>query len=276
MPWYAYDAFPKYVTAAERRARARREAAKLAKKTGRDLAPVGPIDDRKIVRTFWGKAWCDNLESYSDYASRLPRGRSYVRHGSVVDLQIAAGRVTALVSGSDLYETTVAIKRLDARRWKEIAGACTGKIDSLVDLIQGNLSQAVMEVVTHRGRGLFPEPGQISFDCSCPDRADMCKHVAAVLYGVGVRLDDRPELLFSLREVDHLELVGKAAKGGALLGARATGKRKIIKGADLAAVFGIEMDAAVLPKVTTVTAAGVAPRGTAAGRRRKPGQPSAR
>jgi uncharacterized Zn finger protein len=242
MAWSRYGAFPEYVPVAERRARAQREAAKLAKKTKRVLAPVGPIESRTIVNTFWGKAWCQNLESYSDYASRLPRGRSYARNGSVVDLQIASGRITALVSGSELYETTVVIKPLEPRRWKEIATSCTGKIDSLVDLIQGNLSNAVMEVVTHRERGLFPTPKQIELDCSCPDWADMCKHVAAVLYGVGARLDNRPELLFTLRDVDHLELVGKAATGGALLGARPRGARKVIQSADLSAVFGIEMD----------------------------------
>ena len=245
---YGYGAFPEYVSVAARRARAQQEAAKLAKKHGRTLAPVGPIEGMKIVNTFWGKAWCQNLESYSDYSTRLPRGRSYVRHGSVVDLQIAAGRITALVSGSTLYETTVSIKPLDPRRWKEIAASCTGQIDSLIDLIQGNLSDAVMQVVTHRERGLFPAPKQISLDCSCPDWADMCKHVAAVLFGVGARLDNQPELLFTLRGVDHLELVGKAAKGGSLLGARAKSPRKVIKSADLSAVFGIELDAGVVPK----------------------------
>ena len=246
MAWYG--AFPEYVSVAQRRARAQREAAKLAKKTKRTLAPVGVIEGRKIVQTFWGRAWCENLEFYSDYASRLPRGRSYARNGSVVDLQIAAGRITALVSGSELYETTVVIRALEPRRWKEIAASCTGKIDSLVDLIQGNLSKAVMEVVTHRERGLFPAPGQISLDCSCPDWADMCKHVAAVLYGVGARLDSRPELLFTLRGVDHMDLIGKAARGGALLGARSKGTRKLIKSADLSTIFDIEIDTGALPK----------------------------
>jgi uncharacterized Zn finger protein len=248
MAWYGYGAFPEYVSVAERRLRAQREAAKLAKRTKRTLAPVDPIESRKIVQTFWGKAWCENLESYSDYASRLPRGRSYARNGSVVDLQIAAGRITSLVSGSQLYETTVAIKPLEPRRWKEIAASCTGKIDSLVDLIQGNLSKAVMEVVTHRERGLFPAPAQISLDCSCPDWADMCKHVAAVLYGVGARLDSRPDLLFTLRGVDHLDLVGKAATGGSLLGTRSKGTRKVIKDASLSALFGIEMDTGMPPQ----------------------------
>jgi hypothetical protein len=169
-----------------------------------------------------------------------------------MDLQIAPGRLTALVSGSRLYQTHIAITPLDPRRWKEIAAACTGQIDSLVDLIQGNLSDAVMEVVTHRERGLFPAPAHIALDCSCPDWADMCKHVAAVLYGVGARLDDRPELLFTLRGVDHLDLVGQAVEGGALLGGQPAGNRKLIKGADLSALFGIALDAVVVPGATSV------------------------
>jgi hypothetical protein len=100
-----------------------------------------------------------------------------------------------------------------------------------------------MELVTRRDRGLFPAPGEISLDCSCPDWADMCKHVAAVLYGVGVRLDDQPALLFTLRGVDHADLIGGAAAGGAKLGAREPGSRRTIKSPDLGALFGIEIEA---------------------------------
>jgi uncharacterized Zn finger protein len=255
-----YSAFPEYVSVAERRARALEAASKLAskvgkkpggKKLGRPPAPVGPLQGRKIATTFWGKAWCENLESYSDYASRLPRGRSYVRHGAVVDLDIAAGKITALVSGSSLYQVAITIQPLGGSHWNGIAAECTGQIDSLIDLLGGNLSPQVMEVVTRRERGLFPTPREISLSCSCPDWADMCKHVAAVLYGVGARLDLQPDLLFSLRGVDHLDLIGKAAEGGAMLGGRATGaagpagaaaKRKVLEHADLSSLFGIEID----------------------------------
>src|SRR4051812_13657629 len=156
MAWYRDDfQFPQYVSVATRKARARKAAEKLARKRGRTFAPVGPINGTKIARTFWGKSWCQNLESYSDYANRLPRGRTYVRHGAVIDLQIAAGKITALVSGTETYEITVTISALEPRRWKEIAAACTGKIDSLIDLLKGNLSQPVMEIVTRKERGLF-------------------------------------------------------------------------------------------------------------------------
>ena len=250
MAWYgSYSAFPEYVSVATRRARAKQAAARLARKQGRALAPVGPLDGNKIVRTFWGKAWCENLESYSDYANRLPRGRSYVRHGAVVDLQIAAGQITALVSGSSLYETTIAILPLEARRWRDITARCTGKIDSLIDLLKGDLSQPIMEIITDRQQGLFPPPGQIRLGCTCPDFADMCKHVAAVLFAVGVRFDESPALLFTLRGVDHLDLIDRAAARGAKrVGRRAGAKRKVIKSADLSSLFGIEIEAAPKPR----------------------------
>jgi uncharacterized Zn finger protein len=234
-----------------RRARARAAAEKIARKQKRSLTPVGPIDGNKLVRTFWGKAWCDNLESYVDYANRLPRGRSYARHGAVIDLQIAAGKITALVSGTSTYDVGVTIRPLPPKSWTQLASECIGQIDSLVDLLRGKLSTQVMEIVTRRDGGLFPPPKQISFTCSCPDWAGMCKHVAATLYGVGVRLDQKPELLFELRAVDHAELVGGAAEAVPRLANGANG-RKVIKGADLSALFGIELESST----TGETAAG--------------------
>ncbi|HET6147277.1 MAG TPA: hypothetical protein VFH68_07065 [Polyangia bacterium] len=243
MAWYGGGfEFAEYVSVAERRARARKAAETIGRKRGRVLAPVGPLEGNKLVRTFWGRAWCENLESYSDFANRLPRGRSYARHGAVIDLAIANGKVSALVSGTSTYEISVTIRSLPARRWKEMAAACTGMIDSLVDLLGGKLSTQVMEIVTSKERGLFPPPSQISFACSCPDWAGMCKHVAAVLYGVGVRFDEKPELLFALRGVDHVDLISDAAIAAPRLVARGSGGRKVIQSADLSALFGIEVD----------------------------------
>ena len=99
-----------YVPVAQRRAQAAREVAKRVKK-GQKIYPVR-IEGRTIASTFWGKAWCTNLESYSDYANRLPRGRTYVRNGSVVHLKIDKGRIEALVSGSELYEIQIDIAAL--------------------------------------------------------------------------------------------------------------------------------------------------------------------
>jgi len=229
-----------YVSAAERRAKAAAHAKKLAKK-GTTLAPV-TIEGRTIARTFWGQAWCRHLESFSDYANRLPRGRTYVRNGSVIDLQIAPGEITTQVMGSTLYRGTITVAPLKPARWKTIKAECAGKIDSLVGLLQGRLSDAVMRVITDREKGLFPQPSEIKLECSCPDWASLCKHLAAVLYGVGARLDTQPELLFKLRGVDHLELIGAAAEAPALTqGAKDAGG---LDDSQLSDVFGIEIAAA--------------------------------
>ena len=241
---FSYGAFAPYVPVAERRHTAAKEAAKLTRK-GKQLAPVH-LDGHTIARSFWGKAWCTNLESYSDYSNRLPRGRTYVRSGAVVDLQIASGQVTAKVSGSRLYSIEITIAAVAKERWRQVLGSCAGKIDSLVELLQGRLSQSVMATVTGRESGLFPSPKEITLSCSCPDWASMCKHVAAALYGVGNRLDERPELLFLLRKVDHLELVTQAAAPAAGLGGRGKVSGTARLGSeDLGAMFGIEIDGAV-------------------------------
>ena len=236
---YDCDDYTPYVSVADRRKKAERAVAKLRKK-GRVITPV-VIEGRKLATTFWGKAWNDNLEAYSDYASRLPRGRSYVRNGSVVDLQIYGGKVDALVMGSELYEVRVKVAPLSKLHWKSICKDCAGTIDSLVELLQGRLSQAVMARVSQQKTGLFPAPGEIELSCSCPDQASMCKHVAAVLYGIGARLDAQPALVFRLRAVDEAELIASAAKGRALA-TKAPPSAKILDDGDLSALFGLDME----------------------------------
>jgi uncharacterized Zn finger protein len=240
-----YDEFPAYVSVAERRKRAARKLAQLRKK-GHAPAPIVLEPRGAIAKTFWGKAWCDHLESYADYASRLPRGRSYVRNGSVIDLQIATGEVRALVSGSEIYEATIAVTPLAAARWKAVRKDCAGQIGTVVELLSGKLSRAVMENLCHRERGLFPGGREIEMRCSCPDGAWLCKHLAAVLYGVGARLDASPELLFTLRGVDGAELVAAAGDAGALVAAPMPGEVGIASG-DLADIFGIELEPAAAP-----------------------------
>lgn len=226
-----------YVPVAECRRKAAAEMAKLSKK-GQAVSPVR-IEGRAITTTVWGKAWCTNMENYSDYENRLPRGRTYVRNGSVVDLQIQPGTVAARVSGSSIYRTTITVKPLAATAWNKLCSDCAGAIDSLVELLQGRFAKGVMERLCRQGDGLFPEPKDITFDCSCPDGAYMCKHVAAVLYGIGARFDHQPELLFTLRQVAASDLLAKAGAGIAI--AAATSERTLATD-DVGALFGLEMD----------------------------------
>ena len=225
----------RYVTVAERRAEAFLRMHEL-RKQGKNIQPIR-IEGRTIVRSFWGKRWCEHLESFSDYANRLPRGRTYVRNGSVCHLEIRPGRVDAFVSGSDLYEVSIRIDKLKTAAWKSIKNRCAGQIGSMLELLQGRLSDRVMAVVADRDTGLFPKPREIELACSCPDWATMCKHVAAVLYGVGSRLDASPEALFSLREVDAEELIHAEL---ALPGEVAAGDS--LADGDLAEIFGIDLE----------------------------------
>jgi len=245
-----YGSWAPYVPVAERRAQAAREMEKLRKK-GATITPV-TLATKTIAATFWGKAWCENLESYHDYENRLPRGRTYIRNGSVVDLQIAPCEVTAMVSGSSIYKVKITIGEVAKTHWKSICTDCSGGIDSLVELLQGRFSKGVMERICRQGAGLFPKPSEIKFSCSCPDYASMCKHVAAALYGVGARLDAKPELLFRLRAVNENELVadiGKVlplTKQGPLSG-------KVLELDDMAALFGLDMGDADEPAAATAS-----------------------
>lgn len=234
----SYWGWKPYVTVAERQKKAEKAVAK-AKKAGVLMSPIAAYRGA-LAKTFWGKAWGDNLEHYSDYENRLPRGRTYVRNGSVIDLQISAGEVQAQVMGSELYKVAVSVAAVPANQWKTIGADCSGSIDSLVELLQGKLSKAVMERICKPGSGLFPAPKEIQFSCSCPDWASMCKHVAAVLYGVGTRLDEQPELLFTLRKVDAKDLVTQAG-AGLPKPKKAAKASKVLDDSALGDVFGIEM-----------------------------------
>ncbi len=239
MSWYEWKP---YVSAGARKAKAAAFAVKLAKKEKRQLAPIKLVK-RTIASSFWGKAWCDHLESFSDFENRLPRGRTYVRNGSVIDLQIQRGRVKAIVSGSDIYRITIDIDTVCAARWSKIRKNCAHSIDSLFDLLQGRFDQGIMERLTCPETGLFPDPDEIHMKCSCPDWAIMCKHVAATLYAVGSRLDVAPELLFTLRTVDHLDLIKQAVDAGNLDQALKGDAPSALAESDLGEIFGIELDA---------------------------------
>ena len=248
------------VSAAARRRTADRTVAKMQKK-GQILSPVA-ASRGAIVKSFWGKAWCRNLERYSDYSNRLPRGRTYLRNGSVIDLKIGPGEVTAQVMGSRLYRITVSIREVAGAHWQAIARDCARSIDTLVELLQGQLSTSVMERITRPGTGLFPSPEEIAFSCNCPDSAAMCKHVAATLYGIGARLDVEPELLFGLRKVDAKELIARAGEGGTP-DQKLPDAGRILDSSKLADVFGIDfggVDAKPSHRPTAKKAKSVAPR----------------
>ena len=229
-----------YVSVGEKRAEAGRFADHLAKKQKRKRQPI-EIKGRTIAKSFWGKAWCDHLESLSDYSNRLPRGGTYVRNGSVVDLVIKTGLVKAVVAGSAPYKVSISIKKLDKKTWGKIKKDCSSSIDSLIDLLGGRLSDGVMHRLTDKKSGCFPSARQIEMDCDCPDYSRCCKHIAAVMYGIGNRLDSEPGLLFLLRGVNQEELISQAVSKENLASELAVGSSDL-DGEDLGAIFGIELD----------------------------------
>ena len=242
MPYY--NSFPEYVPVAEKRKQALQSIERLKKKNP-DISPV-IITGRKLTRTWWGKSWNDNLESYSDYSNRIGRGRSYVRNLAVLDLKISQGNISALVQGSESkpYQINIIIDSLAKGIWEGMIKDCAGKIDSLQGLVEGKFSKALSELFTTKGKGLFPAPKEITLKCSCPDSAKMCKHVAAVLYGVGVRLDDDPTLFFVLRGVNVEALISETIhkKSESLLEKSKTKSRRVMEDTDVSGIFGIEME----------------------------------
>jgi len=249
----SYGEWRPYVPVAKRRANAAREIKKLRGK-GMVIEPIEIQQGRKIAHTFWGEAWCKHLERFSDFANRLPRGRTYVRNGSVCHLAIKKGKVEAIVSGSELYKVDIHITPLSSAKWKNLRKQCAGQIGSMLELLQGQLSSQVMGIVTDPANGLFPQPGDIKLHCDCPDWADMCKHVAAVLYGVGARLDKKPELLFVLRKVDHQALIPADLDMQAATTGR--GKRRRLANQDLSSMFGVDIEDTPPQETSKNTAAG--------------------
>ncbi len=248
--YYGYGGFRPYVSVGDRLAKAAKQAKQVAKKQGREPAPV-KITARGMATTYWGKAWCANLERYSDYSNRLPRGRTYARNGSVVDLQIKKGAIEAIVAGSEVYKITITIETLSKPHWTRIKSECSQSIASLLDLMQGRFEEGVMQRLAHPTEGLFPHPKEIRMRCSCPDSAGLCKHLAAVLYCVGNRLDSSPEMLFTLRNVDHLELVSQAMAEGNLASTLDAGDNGSLAGSDLGEIFGIDLDPGTAPPEPT-------------------------
>jgi len=241
----SYFRFPKYVSVAEKKVKANKKLKQLQKKRP-DIQPI-IIEGRTLANTWWGKAWNNNLTKYADYSNRIGRGRSYLRHGAVLDLKIESGTVHALVQGSRStpYKVDVAIQKLSKSNWANIKKACQGKIDSLQELLQGKFPKALSESFTSIEHGLFPSPKEINLNCSCPDWAVMCKHVAAVLFGIGSRLDEDPMLFFKLRGIDGNELVAQAVKDNTnnLLEKAKKKSKRVLDNIDISDVFGIDMDA---------------------------------
>ena len=239
-----YLRFPEYVPVSARRAKAEKKLKQL-RKTKPNIKPV-TITGRLLAANWWGKSWNSNLERYADYSNRIGRGRSYVRHGSVLDLRLTAGEINAIVQGSRSrpYDVVINVDKLSSSNWIAIRKACEGRFDSLNELLAGKFPKSLKDLFFKKDGGLFPSPKEIKFDCSCPDWASMCKHVAATLYGVGARLDEDPSLFFTLRGINVDDIITQtvAETTGDLLRKAERKSEKILDDIDVGGVFGIQMD----------------------------------
>ena len=215
-----------------------------ARKKGQKYEPALPHKGtRKICESWWGQAWCQNLERYADYASRLERGRRYFRSGTVVDLKIRGGRVEARVQGSRKvpYKVDIRISPLSEEKCQAIIERCGRKIRTIDKLINGEFPEELKDLFTGEN-GLFPNPAEISFVCSCPDWAIMCKHVAAVMYGIGVRFDENPFFFFHLRGIDidrFIDVTLENKVESMLQNADADSPRILHETTDLTELFGV-------------------------------------
>ncbi len=239
-----YGYYPRYVSVAEKKAKAEKKIKQLRRKKP-DIKPV-MIQGQALATTWWGKSWNRNLERYADYSNRIGRGRSYVRHMAVLDLQIKPGLVEALVQGTRAapYKVRIKISKINKKNWQQVKEKCQAELSSLPDLLAGKFPRKLQDIFMVQGGGLFPTPAEISFDCSCPDWASMCKHVAATLYGVGARLDEDPALFFTLRKVEMEELVAQAVqdKTDTIIAKQASAKGRVIADDQLSELFGIDLE----------------------------------
>lgn len=180
-------------------------------KTTRD--PV-TVSGRSLVSNWWGRAWIENLERYADLNNRISRGRAYLREGNVLDLKIDRGEVKGVVAGSRStpYKVDVRIEPISENVARDVQSRCSEKLSDAEQLMEGRMPLS-MECVVKSPDGLFPTRSDISFTCTCPDTAHMCKHVAAVLLGVGVRFDSDPSLFFKLRGLSVDLFTEKTMKG---------------------------------------------------------------
>lgn len=261
-----------YVPAAVKKARLEKKLERMKKKNA-DLAPI-QVSGRKLANTWWGVAWNTNLERYADYENRIGRGKTYLRSGAVLDLRIESGKIHGLVQGSRAkpYQVDIIIGSLRPEAWARVSASCRGSIQSMKDLIEGKFPQALSELFTEKGTGLFPSPREIGFGCSCPDYAGMCKHVAAVLYGVGVRLDEDPTLFFKLRQVDVSDLIIETLTQAtdALLEKSVTRSKRILADDDLGDLFGVDFQDVVAAKPVVPAAPVQAPAAPVAKKRGRP------
>ena len=233
--------YPKYVPVAEKKKRNKEKIEKLEKLM--DISPI-KVEKRKIAHSWWGEAWIDNLEIYADYSNRLARGRKYLRYGAVANLDIEKGDIKGIVIGSSkkYYEISISIDTLEEEKRNNLVKKIKKRISSLEELVQGEFPKELKGLLKSKENNLFPKAKEINFLCSCPDYAKMCKHIVAILYGVGVKLDQDPLLLFKLRGIDIDYIIDKTIenKSNDLLDKSSESSDRVIENSEVNDLFDMD------------------------------------
>ncbi len=155
----------------------------------------------QFVTNWWAQRWISALERVVN-SGRLNRGRTYARAGQVLSLDEVGGVVKARVQGTrpQPYKVTIKLKPLSDRQWDRVIDALSGQALFAAQLLAGEMPQEIDAVFAAAGSSLFPSTeGELETECSCPDWANPCKHVAATHYILAEQLDEDPFLLFRLR-----------------------------------------------------------------------------
>lgn len=238
--------YQNYISISDQKAMALKSKKRLEKNLNRSLEPI-ILASTKLATSWWGKMWNTNLERYAEYSNRIGRGKTYVKNELVIDLQIEESKVFAYVQGKrrDPYQIAIYIDPTKPGLIEQIKEKCQGKLDTVEELLEGKFSKEISSIFMIQGAGLFPEPKEIKFRCSCPDYTSCCKHVSAVLYGIGSKLDVNPLLFFTLRGInldDFLKDVIISKTENILDKGIKCKSKRIIDNANIEDLFDIDLD----------------------------------
>ncbi len=207
--------------------------ARLADLRADGALQLNPVHEksRKLAKNAWGSAWMRQLAYCEQEGFSLAAGRSLLRHGCVLDVQVGRGTIDALVSGEELYEIHLKLAEPDEEKIEYLREQCGAHIDSLVALLDGKIDASVMQQLCDPEEGLLPLPYEWQMDCNCPDWNEPCPHAAAAIYAAGCLIDAEPRLLFTLRGIEPSTLCEVPSTAAADFDAT-----------DLANTFGIDID----------------------------------
>ncbi len=162
-------------------------------------------------KTWWGEHWLRSLENV-DYDNRLPRGATYARKGNVRNVKITGNQISAKVDGSRAtpYKVTIVVPPFFENQINDLIDSIISRPSIISKLLNRELDPEILEIATEKGLKVFPRQwSDFKMQCSCPDWAVPCKHLAAVIYMISREIDNNPFLVFEIHNVDLIEELKK-------------------------------------------------------------------